>query len=79
MVQKVLSSSLGGQMNDTGRMIMYVSIKPARIYVNSALIYQLHSSHLQFSTPLPPPTVHLLRKLGASDTINNIEILNIYI
>ena len=33
-----------------------------RIYVNSATISPICSSHLQFSTPLPPPTVHLLRK-----------------
>ena len=81
---------------------------PGCIYVNSALAYHLHSSHLQFSTPLPPPpqftppvlhpssptstvhtssspplspspTVHLLRRLYALDTVNNFEILNIKI
>ena len=48
-----------------------------RIYVNSALIQRLHSSHLQFSTPPPPPTVHLLRRFDALDTINNFKILSI--
>ena len=50
-----------------------------RIYVNSALIQRFHSSHLQFSTPLPPPTVHLLRRLDALglDAINNFKILKI--
>ena len=48
-------------------------------YVNSALIYHLHSSHLQFSTPLPPPTVNLLRRLDSLNTINDFEILNISI
>ena len=33
------------------------------IDVNTASIFHLCSSHLQFSTPLPPPTIHLLRKL----------------
>ena len=52
---------------------------PGRTYVNSALIYHLHSSHLQFSTPLPPPPVHLLRRLDALNTTNNFELLNINI
>ena len=49
------------------------------MYVNSAQIYHLHNSHLQFSTPLPPPTVHLLRRCDALNTINKFEKLNINI
>ena len=48
-----------------------------RTYVNSAPIYHLHSSHLQFSTPLPPPTVHQLRKLNVLNDIYNFKILDI--
>ena len=57
----------------------YVSNWPGRTYVNSALTYHLHNSHLQFPTPLPPPTVPLLRRFDAMDTINNFEVLNINI
>ena len=34
---------------------------------------------LLFSTPLPPPTVHQIKRLDDFDNINNFEILNIYI
>ena len=51
--------------------LQYFRHIPAGIHVNSALIFHLHSSHLQFSTPLPPPTVHLIRKLYALNVINN--------
>ena len=43
------------------------------IYVNSATIFHLRSSHLQFTTPLPPPTFHLLKRLHALNTINNLN------
>ena len=41
--------------------------QPGCIAVNSAIIFHIHSSHLQFST------VHLLRKLDALNTINNFN------
>ena len=41
----------------------YSTEKTRCTYVNSALVFHLQSSHLQFSTPLPPPTVHLLTGL----------------
>ena len=42
----------------------------------SAIIYHLHSSHLNFSTSLPPPTVNYLGDFMHC-SLNNHEILSI--
>ena len=46
---------------------------PGHLYVNSATIFHLRSSHLLFFTPLPPPTVHLQRRLHILNTVSNLH------